>query len=158
MNDLLKLCLVLFVFAGFLFAQDAKPTINGLSWMSGCWELNGGGSITTERWAKPTENLMMGASQTVRNGKTVSFEFLRIADNGQGLAYIAKPSTAQTETPFAFAKMGEKEVVFENLKHDFPQRIMYRAEKPDALFARIEGMQNGKLDGMDIPMKRVKCD
>ena len=101
---------------------------------------------------------MIGSSQTVKNGKTVSFEFLRIVNNGQGFAYIAKPSSAQSETAFAFAKMGEKEIVFENLKHDFPQRIIYRSEKQDSLFARVEGMQNGKLAGMDIPMKRVQCD
>jgi hypothetical protein len=63
--------------------------------------------------------MMLGMSQTIRNGKTVSFEFLRIANNGQGLAYIAKPSDAQTETPFAFAKMGEREIVFENMKPIF---------------------------------------
>jgi hypothetical protein len=126
--------------------------------MTGCWEVNDNGVVTTERWAKPTENLMIGSSQTVKNGKTVSFEFLRIVNNGTGMAYVAKPSSAQTETPFAVSKAGGKEIVFENLKHDFPQRIIYRSDRPDSLFARIEGMQNGKLEGMDIPMKRVRCD
>ena len=153
----MKWCVLVFVLGGSIHAQDAKSSVNGLSWMSGCWEVNDNGVITTERWAQPTENLMIGTSQTVKNGKTVSFEFLRIANNGQGFVYVAKPSSAQSETPFAFAKMGDKEIVFENLKHDFPQRIIYRADKADSLFARIEGMQNGKLEGMDIPMKRVKC-
>ena len=155
----MKWCVLLFLLCGFIHAQDAKSSVRDLSWMSGCWEVNDGRSLTTERWAKPTENLMIGTSQTVRNGKTVSFEFLRIVNNGQGVTYIAKPSSAQTETPFAFAKIGEKEIVFENLKHDFPQRIIYRSDKPDSLFARIEGPgKDGSVKGMDIPMKRVKCD
>ena len=158
MKSCLNWCAALFVLGGFLYAQDAKSSVNGLEWMSGCWEVNDGRSITTERWAKPSENLMLGTSQTVRNGKSVSFEFLRIVNNGHGLVYVALPSSAKEPTPFPFLKMGEKEVVFENLKHDFPQRIIYRADKPDSLFARIEGMQNGKLEGMDIPMKRVKCE
>jgi len=134
------------------------PSVNTMSWMTGCWEVNDNGRITTERWAAPTENLMIGTSQTVKNGKTVAFEFLRIFSNPQGMAYIAKPSSAQTETSFPFLKAGEKEIVFENLKHDFPQRIIYKADKADSLFARIEGMQNGKITGMDIPMTRIKCE
>ena len=154
----MKWCVLLFVLCGFIQAQDVKSSVRALRWMSGCCEVNDNGAITTERWGKPSEDLMIGSSQTVKNGKTVSFEFLRIVNSGHGLTYVAKPSSAQTETPFAFAKMGEKEIVFANLKHDFPQRIIYRSNKPDSLFARIEGMQNGKLEGMDIPMKRVKCD
>jgi hypothetical protein len=132
--------------------------VNSLGWMKGCWEVNDNGRVTTERWAAPTENLMIGTSQTVKNGKSVAFEFLRIVANGQGLSYIAKPSSAKEETAFAFLSAGDKEIVFENPKHDFPQRVIYRADKADSLFARIEGTQNGKLEGMDIPMKRVKCE
>jgi hypothetical protein len=155
----MKWGVLLFVLCGFIHAQDTKSSVNGLNWMSGCWEMNDNGVTTTERWAKPTENLMIGSSQMVRNGKTVAFEFLRITDNGNGLVYVAKPSSAQGETSFAFAKMGEKEIVFENLKHDFPQRIIYRQTSADSLFARIEGPgKDGNAKGMDIPMKRVRCD
>jgi hypothetical protein len=142
--------------AAFVSAQT--PSVNTLSWMTGCWEVNDNGRVTTERWAAPTENLMLGTSQTVKNGKSVAFEFLRVYSGPQGMAYIAKPSSAKEETSFAFLKAGDKEIVFENLKHDFPQRIIYKADKSDSLFARIEGMQNGKLAGMDIPMRRVKCE
>ena len=36
-------------------------------------------------------------------------------------------------------------VIFENLEHDFPQRIIYRREG-DRLIARIEGEVNGTLE------------
>ena len=150
--------ITLFLLPSFVRAQDVNSKVNVLSWMSGCWETIGTGPVTTERWARPTENLMLGSSQTVRNGKSVAFEFLRIVNNGQGLTYVAKPSRAKDETPFSIAKVTVNEAVFENLKHDFPQRIIYRLDKPDSLFARIEGMRNGELKGMDIPMKRVKCE
>ena len=155
----MKWCVLLFVLSVSVHAQDPKSSVNGLSWMSGCWEVNDGRGVTIERWAKPTENIMIGTSQTIRNGKTVSFEFLRIVNNGEGLTYVALPSGANEPTPFPFLRMSEKEVVFENLKHDFPQRIIYRSEKTDALFARIEGPgKDGTVKGMDIPMKRVKCE
>ena len=55
------------------FAITAQtPSVNSLGWMKGCWEVNDNGRVTTERWAAPTENLMIGTSQTVKNGKSVA--------------------------------------------------------------------------------------
>lgn len=137
--------------------QEVKSSISSLAWLSGCWEMNKNGRVTTESWSKTTSNLILGTSQTVKDGKSVAFEYLRIVDNGQGMVYVAKPSSAKDETLFPLLKTGENEIVFENLKHDFPQRIIYKLAKPDALSARIEGTMDGKLSGMDFPMTRVKC-
>lgn len=140
-------------------AQDiTKTKVTDLSWISGCWEMNNNGRVTTERWAKATDNLMLGTSQTVKETKSVSFEFLRIVNNGQGLMYVAQPSGAKEPTAFAAKTVSAGEVVFENPKHDFPQRIIYKQTKPDTLDARIEGKQGEKEMGMDFPMKRVKCE
>lgn len=139
--------------------QEKKPGVDTLNWMTGCWEMNNKGRITTERWSKATSNLILGTSQTVKDGKSVAFEYLRIMDNGQGMVYVAKPSSAKEETSFMALKTGDKEVVFENLKHDFPQRIIYKLTKADALSARIEGTgADGKINGMDFPMTKVSCD
>ncbi|MEQ1606537.1 MAG: DUF6265 family protein [Pyrinomonadaceae bacterium] len=147
----------LLVFSLSIAAQEAKPDISSLSWLTGCWEMNNNGRVTTESWGRATKNLIIGTSQTVKDGKSVSFEFLRVVDNGHGMIYVAKPADAKTETAFMVSKTGDREVVFENLKHDFPQRIIYKLTKPDALFARIEGTTDGKLSGMDFPMTRAKC-
>ena len=141
-----------------LQAQDKTQSVETLKWISGCWEMNRGESVTTERWAKPTENLMIGTSQMVKGTKSVSFEFLRIVNNGHGLTYVAQPSDSKAPTAFAAIKVTDSEIVFENAKHDFPQRVIYRLEKADSLFARIEGTNNGKEMSLDFPMKRVKCD
>lgn len=142
----------------FANAQDIKGNVDSLAWISGCWEVSRGGSVTTERWGKATENLMLGTSQTVKGTKSVAFEFLRIVNNGQGLMYVAHPSDAEKPTAFAAKTINATEVVFENAKHDFPQRIIYKQSKPDTLDARIEGKQGEKEMGMDFPMKRVKCE
>ena len=47
-------------------------------------------------------------------------------------------------------------MVFENPKHDFPQRIRYRL-KGDTLHARIEGTINGKERAIDFPYQRASC-
>ena len=47
------------------------------------------------------------------------------------------------------------EVVFENLQHEFPQRVIYRFEPPVNLKASIEGTRNGALRVIPYPMTRV---
>ena len=80
---------------------------------------------------------------------------IRETDPGK-LVFISHPS-GQPEDSFPMIRLTETEVVFENLAHDFPQRIIYRREKT-ALRARIEGTENGRTRGIDFPMNRMPCD
>jgi hypothetical protein len=45
---------------------------------------------------------------------------------------------------FKLVEAGEQRAVFQNLQHDFPQRILYWIDAAGALHARIEGPQAGK--------------
>lgn len=153
-------CIVLFIVCGAVAVRSQTASVDTLGWMVGCWELNVPQRQMTiaEHWMKPSGGTMIGMSRTVRGGKTMGFEFIRIVTTESGIDYVAKPSSSKDETAFKLVKASATEVVFENLAHDFPQRIIYRNHAPDALAARIEGNQNGKLSGMDIPMTRAKCE
>lgn len=161
--DLLSKGLLYTLVTGLLatsaIAQDAKLKIEDLNWMAGCWELNVPQRNMTiaEHWMKPAGGTLIGMGRTVVGGKTVSWEALRIITGDTGIDYIAKPSSSKDETAFRLVKWSATEAVFENPQHDFPQRIIYRKDASDALFARIEGNRNGKVSGMDIPMKRATC-
>lgn len=152
-------CIVLFIICGSVAIRAQTTTVDSLGWMAGCWELNvpQRQMIIAEHWMKPAGGTLIGMSRTVRGGKTSGFEYIRIVTDDSGIHYVAKPSSNKEETSFKLVKSSDSEAVFENLAHDFPQRIIYRKPRPDGLFARIEGTQNGKLNGMDIPMKRVNC-
>lgn len=141
------------------FGQETKPSIDSLSWISGCWKQNDSAKqrFGSEHWMKPSGQSMIGMSRTVKKGKTVAFEFLRIIQDDTGIFYISRPSQNKEETSFKLVKSGANEVIFENPAHDFPQRIIYRLDKTN-LFARIEGTNNGKLIGIDFPMTKAKCD
>jgi hypothetical protein len=52
----------------------------------------------------------------------------------------------------------DTEVVFKNLQHDFPQRIVVAIKDGGKLKARIEGLRNGSLRVIPFPMTRVSCD
>jgi hypothetical protein len=105
----------------------------------------------------PAGGTLLGMSRTVEGGRTVAHEFLEIKETAPGkLAYVAHPS-GQTETAFPLAKIGVHEAVFENPEHDFPQRVLYRLDGEGVLRARIEGLQAGRVKGIDFPMRRVEC-
>lgn len=140
-----------------LAAQSANPGLEELSWISGCWEMKSGARTTVERWGRPTSDMLIGVSQTVKDRKTISYELLRIVQAEKGPSYVARPSTAKEDTEFKFARGSKSEIVFENLQHDFPQRIIYRSGGEDKLTARVEGEVGGKLRGNDFPMTRVPC-
>ncbi|HUP96383.1 MAG TPA: DUF6265 family protein, partial [Usitatibacter sp.] len=56
--------------------------------------------------------------------------------------YLASPG-GRAPVEFKLAELGDKRVVFENLAHDFPQRIIYWMEGPK-LAARVEGNVKGQ--------------
>jgi hypothetical protein len=147
------------VFAPCAFASEAQlPTLQSLSWLAGCWAAEAGEKGSVEHWLVPAGATMLGVGRTVKNGKTVEFEFLRIQINAEGkLVYTALPS-GQAEAAFTQQAIAPNSVTFENLEHDFPQRVSYRLLATNRLLARIEGLRNGVLRSIDYPMTRTRCD
>lgn len=157
----MKLCLLAFMVSFGLcvaIAQGSRHTVESLSWISGSWEMNVRGRVVTEHWMKPSGKMMMGTSHSVKDGKTYEYEFIRLVENDAGtIEYIARPS-GQEGASFALIELDERKAVFENLQHDFPQRIIYSRISSDSLVARIEGVKDGKLRVVDFSYRRVQCD
>jgi len=143
---------------GTLSSASQKPGIDRLEWISGCWASDDGKERIEESWMKPAGQSMIGMSRTVAGGKTVFTEHLQIREANGQIAYIVALGMGAKPTVFKLIKSSDNEVVFENPEHDFPQRIIYRRESTDALFARIEGQEKGVNKAMDFSYKRSKCD
>lgn len=138
-------------------AQE-RASVEDLAWLAGCWASVGGEAGSGEQWTVPAGKTLLGVSRTVKNSKTAAYEFLRIRETEAGeIEYIANPS-GQSEASFLMVRLSEREVVFENPAHDFPQRIIYRLEAGGNLVARIEGEVKGEVRTVDFPMKRVDCE
>lgn len=136
-------------------ADDAP--LDRLSWMTGCWRAVGGEAGSGEHWTPVAGGTLLGISRTVRGGKTTVYEFMRIAEAPDGkVALLAQPSGKPPAT-FPAIRVSASEVVFENLDHDFPQRVIYRLEAPGQIQASIEGMRGGSMRSIPYPLERVAC-
>lgn len=111
------------------------------AWMSGTWQSTTDGVRMEEHWTSPDGGLMLGLHRDV-TPKSTSFEFIRIERRSDTLVYLAMPGgRPPTEFPLKSATPGR--IVFENLAHDFPQRIIYwRVESQ--LCARVEDAKQGE--------------
>lgn len=127
-----------------------------VAWLAGCWESVNPRRVIEEQWTAPRGRNMVGMGRTVRGDSLVDYELTIIREEGDRLAYEAHPA-GQPEATFRSIQIGESNVTFENLEHDFPQRVMYRLSGPDSLIARIEGTENGKTRGIDFPYSRATC-
>jgi hypothetical protein len=138
-------------------AQAQAQNIASIGWLAGCWAAEAAEAGSGEQWLPLAGGTMLGVGRTVKDGKTVAHEFMQIRTDGDGkVVFIALPS-GKTEASFAATSLTDSSVTFENLQHDFPQRVRYSAVGSDRLAARIEGMRNGTLRGVDFPMRRVPC-
>lgn len=133
--------------------QSPGAGVDRLSWLSGCWTQPRTNGLVEEHWMAPRGGSMLGMSRTVIGDKTVEYEFIRIAAVDGVLSYVAKPS-GQAEAGFPVKSIEDGVVVFENLAHDFPQRIIYRRNADGTLTARIEGTVKGEVRGRDFPYRR----
>lgn len=152
------LCVLMAVIPGTLSFASQKTGIEQLEWISGCWVMDDGKERTEETWMKPAGKSMIGMSRTVSGGKTVHAEHIQIREANGQIAYIVALGMGSKPTVFKLAKSSDNEAVFENPEHDFPQRIIYRRESAESLFARIEGAEKGVNKAMDFRYKRSKCD
>src|SRR5262249_10060490 len=65
--------------------------LDAFKWLTGTWEATEGKSIVEEVWTAPSSNVMIGLSRTVDDGRTSSFEFLRLEKRGADLFYVPQP-------------------------------------------------------------------
>jgi hypothetical protein len=119
-------------------AAETRPSIEDLAWLAGAWSGEQDGVLAEEHWMEPRGGLMPGLHRDVRPGQPTHFEFLRIEEGADGIVYHASPQGAPP-TPFKLRSLEERRVVFENLEHDFPQRILYWIDAEGLLHARVEG-------------------
>ena len=121
--------------------------IDEVAWLVGNWSGEQRAESIEERWSAPAGGAMLATSRTIRGGKMVAFEFLRIIERGAKLIYVAQPNGAPP-TEFTLVELEGERAIFENPLHDYPQRITYERvdEQLTAEIGHIDGGQPQRFD------------
>ena len=131
-------------------------SIQHVAWLQGCWEDRSPERTIEEQWMAPRGANMIGMGRTVRGDDLVDFELVVLREQDGALAYEAHPA-GQRSAVFIARTVSDLTVVFENPQHDFPQRIGYQRNGPDALLAWVEGTDKGQTRRVEFPYRRARC-
>jgi hypothetical protein len=139
------------------FTQRQRDSISQVRWLAGCWAAANAQRTVYEQWTAPQAGAMLGTSRTVTRDSLVEYEFIVLREQGDKLAYQAHPS-GQATTTFLSASASDSSVIFENLQHDFPQRVGYDRRGADSLVAWISGPRGNTTRRIDFRYGRVRCE
>lgn len=118
----------------------SATTVRDLAWLTGSRVAANGAQ---EVWLDGAD-MLLGLGVFVKGGRTAEYEALRIGLTADGkLAFFATVGGVPPVT-FPLKSYDHGKAVFENLAHDFPQRVIYWNAGNGAVGARIEGVVNGK--------------
>jgi Domain of unknown function (DUF6265) len=151
-TDLIGFCMAGLVATS---AAVAEP-LDRAAWLAGCWRGGTEERVVEEQWMAPRAGLMLGIGRTASATRVGSYEQMRIEADGDDLVFTSKPQ-GKPEDSFRALPGSDDAIVFENLTHPFPQRILYRRTGATSMLARIEGTRGDRVVGSDFPMQRVAC-
>ena len=124
-------------------AKTTEYTLEELKWMEGKWL-----DSTTFSFRKPSASFLetweyypdslSGKGMSIKQGDTTVMELLSIRIINGKVNYIARPS-GEAVIGFPLIDLSDNEATFENLVHDFPQKIKYK-RKEDSLKIILSGI------------------
>ncbi len=86
----------------------------------------------------------------------MAYELVVVRERARVLTYHAHPS-GQASAVFTAQSVSDSFVVFENVAHDFLQRVGYRRVGSDSLVGWIEGAVQGTTRHVEFPYARTRC-
>lgn len=140
--------------------RDAATTapriaLTEFAWLSGTWIVADGERQVEETWSTAGPDLMIGMSYTRGEGKTSSFEFLRIVARADGVVYVAQPN-GRPPVEFPLQSWDGTTAVFVSATQgERVKRVVYRKGKPGTMTARIEGSVDGQAFAEDYRYRRA---
>ena len=138
-------------------SSTVAPALQKAAWLIGNWENKTPKGLSVETWTDPGNGTAYEGKSYFISGKDTLFsETIRIEEKLGQLYYIPTVSNQNSGKPIVFilTSSTEKEMVFENPEHDFPQKITYTLSAPDSLTAIISGLRKGKESKEVFGMKK----
>ena len=129
--------------------KPISPKIEDFGFLTGTWECSVWEGIFEEVWNTPRGNSITNMGRHFKDGKMTFMEFVSIeqdANGGWGMHMIFGQLQKGEKKPTSFKldSFKENEVVFVNLKNDFPTHIKYWKPAENKLNCLISGRADGK--------------
>ncbi len=137
----MKIILIACLFVS-LFTQP--DPLERVSWLVGTWERHSRKGPRYETWHRDAKGSLRGMGFAVANGDTTKLEGLRLLSENGSLIYAADVSENAGEVFFPITSDSDSMLVFENLGHDYPKRIVYQRIGMDSLNVYTEGARIGE--------------
>lgn len=146
----------------FVACKDAnageKDKIKLAKDLLGNWENKSADGTLTESWTKLNDSTYQASSYFIKNKDTLHFESISMQQKAEVLTYqsIVKGQNSDKPVTFNLVVSDEKQLVFENLKNDYPQKIIYKQLSKNNVVVEISGLQQGKPSAEKFAMVKVK--
>jgi len=127
------------------FAQRQFP-----DFLQGTWKMEG--KEIYEHWDKPSDRRLKGFSYALKGGQLTVSEYLDIVQRDDRTIYTATVlNQNQGQSVDFLLTASDSTYTFENLNHDFPQKITYKKMADSAIFVRVFGKNR---EGFSYQMKK----
>ncbi len=143
--------LTVIVIAGCAVEKD----IQKIHWLQGEWQSIGQDGMLVENWTVNKDNSLTGHNYTLELGDTTFSEQVEIGSKNENIYFSVLVYKSTVPVNFKLIELSDTEMVFEDSLHDFPQRIVYKLVSNDSLYARIEGIVDGKKASEEFFYKKV---
>lgn len=155
-----KIIAIFILLLVFISCQNSNKNdkIKLSDWLIGKWENKSESGNLEETWTKVNDSTFQGKSYYIKGKDTLHFESIVLQQNGEELFYNPTVKGQNNDKPVTFKLtiITDKQLVFENLKHDYPQKIIYNLITKDSLVAKISGIQQGKPSSDNYSMKKTE--
>lgn len=134
-----------------------EQPINKLHWLAGWWQ-NVDKGISFEEWKLTENGNLSGTSGYIKGKDTIVSETVSLEQRGDAVIYIpiVKDQNNGQPVPFTLTSAIGDSFVFENPKHDFPDKITYKKLSPTSLVASISGKMNGVQRSILFPLTKIR--
>ena len=125
-------------------------------WLLGNWEQILSNGTVTESWKQVNDSIYRGTTFFIKNNDTIHKENIVLTQKKETLLYTTTVDGQNNDQPVAFnlTSAVQNTFSFENLNHDYPQKIVYKKISDTHFLITISGKQLGKYSQEKYSMKK----
>lgn len=126
--------------------DNLADKLNPAQWIVGNWEQKTDKGILTESWQRQNDSVFVGSCYFINESDTLHSETILLEQRADSITYSANVTGQNNNkpVPFTLTTANTNSLVFENLSHDYPQKIVYQKSKSNGLLVTISGILHGK--------------